>query len=532
MKNKLICLHFSVFIFLCFSGSNLFAQQIELPSVTTVIEDSTVVKKATEVPDFNKKIDENIVQENEVVLLDLPIPQEAEKEEIVVFQKEPSLYSAKGSIGGGYPTTFVGDFSFTTINDLVLDFKHYGISGYANKKLSDGFYTKDTSIYLKKQFNFNNFDLDFSVKYEDLINGLQGQVENIASVNQDSICATTGLKWNLPENICLGVNAFTDLYYRFADITKKSDDSFVCNEWIKKSTFFWISPQVFVKWSGNGFDVAFNSNYFHHNNVNRGDFKLSVGWKNQIWDLYSDVALVVGNNLNGNKVIVPFTVKADVNIPLNLSDKKLNFGINSGLKSYQSTAYDLEKQYRFSGVNVSLKESSDWFTKLYLNIPLKSAFMINASAEYNITAFNNGRWLPSYTDEFFVNGLYCYNNSFTETLETIMTLTYKYKIFTFGVKWNSNWIDLLPTKNKNMFFVNFAVDGEKWGMNINTGYSVFVEDKTPIIDVNIFANLTDSVTLELTSNDLLKLCSKEGRVYEGRYISQGGNVTMMIKFLF
>lgn len=517
-------------------GMNSFAQEIELPSVTTVIEDKNEVEKAKEVLDFDTEIDSIDLDEVEKITLDLPLPEDYVKEEL---ESPPQLshYAAKGAIGGGYPTSFIGDFAFSTVdnpNPLSLDFMHHGYSGFASKNLSDGFYTKETAINLKKSFILDTFTSDFSIKYEDKSRGLQNQVENIAAVNQDLIFADINFSFILPKGFSIGTLFSTDFYYRYADITKNDKENFTCPDWIRQSNFFHLSPTLYAKWNGEAFNLAFAGNYALYNSIHRGNFNLSASWKNDIWNIYADMGLVIGNSLNENKLILPFTMKIDAAFPLKASDNKIKLALAGGLKSYQDSPYELESEYKFSGVNNNLSEVSDWFTKIDLSFPLKEVFQINSEVEYNLTAFDNGRWLPAYNEENFVKGLYCYNQSFTEILRTSIGISYKYKLWAFNFNWDSNWIDLLPGQLKNIFNLNlaFADKNEKWGLKVNAGIPISSEDKTAIIDFDIFASLTDSLKVELISRDLIKLCTATKRAYEGCYISQGGNVTILIKFLF
>ena len=514
--------------------------QIELPDLTTVVSGSDQKEELAPAPDFDDVLELPFNSGDLVPVL--PAASAGDEASLVnatndAMQKD--IY-AQGTIGGGYPASFTGDFEISRLygaDPFKISFAHNSAAGFAGHNLADAYNNHSTVIGVEKDFIRKSLRWGFAGCYQDLGNGLQSKTESIAANNQDSVGLSANVLWGLPKDFRLSFNAGSQFYYRFADITKNSSDSFEVPKWIRNTSRVTADPELKISWIHNGFDISFDTLYNLEawNKVsNRGEFDLDFAWHNDKIKLYADAGLVVGNYIGNNSVIPPFTLGLETNLPVYFSDRELNLSLCGGLFSERQTTAQLEETYKFSGLEELSSETSDWYGKISLLVPLKTSFTGTVAAGLYHTAFGNGIWTPDYDDSAkLVSGLYTYSQKPRNQLYTDFAFTWKYKIFAASAKYHANWLETPVLENKHTISVNLALQSQKslWGASVDTAYILDSSDK-PIISLEGYVQASSAVRIVLSVNDMLKLLGAEERMYAGQYVSNSGNATLAVKFLF
>jgi len=533
MKRLLIL---SALILFTFNYVSFAQNEIDLPDLTTVIDGNPSEELELELPDFSDVVE--VPDESGKILPQLPEVEIIQNQELVPSTSEEKgrqIY-AEGIIGGGYPAIFTGDFSVSKIfgdNPFKISFSHDSSAGYAGRELSEGYNNNQTSIAIDKVFAIKNITLNLSANYEDVGNGLQGKVESVSSVNQDELNGKLDFLWKLNHGFSVGSLLASDFYYRFSELTYNSSDSFNCPDWIQKSSSFGINPSAFARWDGKNISTAINAEYSFNNKTNRGQFGADFSWKNDFVKLYADLDFVIGDNLNDNSFIIPFTAGFQTFIPVYFADRKLTINVEGGLKSWQNKIEELEKKYNFTAFSFVPSESSDWYSSFSMMIPLKSSFSANINVNYSTTALGNGIYQPLYNSAF-VYGCYEYSKTEREALVTDFDFTYRYKLFAITAVWHANWLYLPALENKHSFDVTASMQSRegKWGAALGVIYSIDAEDKTPYLNLEGYIQPTSSIKFILSADDICKLIMGQTRAYAGSYISKSGSVTISAKFLF
>ncbi len=511
--------------------------KIDLPDLTTEVSSETTDVEDIPTPDFSDVV--TVPETTGSLVPELPEVEVIEGKDVVVSSSEEDgkqIY-AEGQIGGGYPASFIGNFSVSKIfgaNPFTISFDHESSAGYGGTELSEGYNNNNTSIVLDKIFNFNNITLELTGNYEDSGNGLQNKSESISAVNRDVIGGTLDFLWELPYGFSVGSLITSDFYYRFAEITYNSSDSFTCPDWIRKKASFVVSPSVFAKWENNSFKVGLDAGYSFGDFTNRGEFTTDFSWTNDKVKLFTDVGIVIGDNLNDNTFVIPFTLGVESSLPVYFSDNTLDISLTGGMESYRSTIGDMERLFNFSAFEEIPSETSNWYSSFSLLVPLKSAFSAKIGIDYKTTAFNNGIWQPNYDSSTLVNGLYGFEMKNSESFATTIDITYRYKLFAITAEWNANWLDVPALENKQNFSITTSLQSKegKWGTSLSAALSLDSEDYTPELDFEAYLQASSSAKFVISANDILKLVTGKTRVYAGDYISNSGNVTMLVKFLF
>ena len=509
------------------------ASQIELPDLTTVVSGSTQQEDIAPAPDFDDVL---VLPANSGDLVPVLPSNSYDNESDMVNASNDAMQKdiyAQGTIGGGYPASFAGDFEISRLygaDPFKVSFSHNSASGFAGHTLAQGYNESLTSINLEKDFIRTNLRWGIAAGYEDSKNGLQSLTEGIAAYNQDSVDLSANFLWMLPKDFKLSFAADGEFYYRFADITKGSDPDLFKN--ISRVT---ADPELNISWTHNGFELAFNALYnleAWKKVSNRGEFGLDFAWQNEKIRLYAGAGVVTGNNLLDNKILVPFKAGLETNLPVYFSDRELNLALCGGLTSKRQTTAQLERAYKFSALEQFSAETSDWFGEATLLVPLKTSFTGTVAAGFYRTAFDNGVWVPVYSGET-QSGLYGYTLQNRNEFFTDFAFTWKYKLFAATAKYHANWFDNPVLENKHTINVNLALQSQKgmWGTSLDTTYILDSTDK-PIISLEGYVQATSAVRICLSLNDMLKLLGAEERPYAGQYVSNSGNASLLVKFLF
>ena len=92
--------------------------------------------------------------------------------------------------------------------------------------------------------------------------------------------------------------------------------------------------------------------------------------------------------------------------------------------------------------------------KFDLTLPLKSSFTGNAVLDFRKTAFDNGRFMPVYSDDALCYGMYGYELSNVTMFSTEFNIAYHYKLLSLTAGWHSNWIDVPVLESPQMILLN------------------------------------------------------------------------------
>ena len=142
---------FLILSLLTFAGF-VYAQNIELPEVTTVISGETEKAEADALPDFSDLLSTKPVSAGsgglEPVLPEVEASENTEIASVKTVTSDKSVY-AEGLLGGGYPALFKGDIAvFRNVGESPFRFalSHDSAAGYASHSFTDGFSDRLTKI--------------------------------------------------------------------------------------------------------------------------------------------------------------------------------------------------------------------------------------------------------------------------------------------------------------------------------------------------------------------------------------------------
>lgn len=519
-----------------FAALGLWAQNIELPEVTTVISGDSEKAGEDTLPDFSDVL--KIPAGSGGVEPVLPDTESSENTDIAQAKSKPvekSVY-AEGLIGGGFPVFFTGNVSVArTIgaNPFKISFEHEAALAYAKHSLTDGYSDRVTKLSAEKKYKKNHIEWGAAGFYKSASDGLQGQIEGNSAglLNRDLYDARADIIYSFDNGFSLGAAADTSFYNRYPEID--------CSQ-ISNVCFFSIEPSLMARWKGNGFDTGFTVDYDYYSDLaenipfeksHRAKFMLDLQWKNDIIRLYGNAAAVVGKNIMEKPVIVPFTVGIDSSFPVYFANRRVSISAEGGIDSYKPKTYELEEKYKFTNLNLNTTEISEWYGRFNLSIPLKTSFTGSAGFEYRQTAYDNRRLQPFYND---YQSIYGYLMEDFHVLTTDFSLSYHKGIFTISGNWHSNWLDVAVGENFQTvkLDVNVQEEDSKWGVDVNFQIPINDDVETPYVNAEGFIRVTPSVRAILSINDLLQLYKGETRTYAGKYEGRGGSAALLLKFVF
>ncbi len=522
-----------------FLAAGVFAQNIELPEVTTVISGDTEKAGDDTLPDFSDVL--KIPAGSGGVEPVLPEVETSEDTDITAGKSKPvekSVY-AEGLIGGGYPAFFTGNISVarnTGASPFKFSFEHESAVGYANHSLTEGYSDRTTKLSVEKNYKKNHLEWGASGSYKSSSDGLQKNLVvdegNAAGLlNRDLYKAAGNIAYSFDNGFSFGAETGVDFYNRYSEIT--------CPQ-IKTIGFFTLKPSLNVRWAGHGFDTGFTTDYdydteFTENILfpksHRAKFMVDLQWKNDFIRLYGNAAAVVGSNVMDDDVIVPFAVGVDSSFPVYFANRRVSISAEGGIDSYKPKSYEMEEKFKFTNLNWNPTETSEWFGRFNLSIPLKTTFTGTAGVEYRQTAYGNGRWLPKYND---IYSIYGYEVKDFQMLGTDFSLAYHQGILSVGGSWHSNWLDVPAEENIQTvkFDVNVQSEDTKWGVDVNCLLPINSEMEVPVLNTEGFIRITPSVRAILSINDVIKLYKGETRTYAGKYEARGGSAALLLKFVF
>lgn len=548
MKKTLL---FTVSLFLLGTGTLITAQevqnvtedssseQIELADITTVVNTASLVADSETLPDFLDVVE---IQDGSGKIVpqlpDIDGMDSSTAEVITKATKENSIY-AEGKIGGGYPLGMYGDFKIYKLNEtspFEFSFLHDSASGYSRTGLNEGYNDSTNCIGIDKSYVFDKTQLNLALNYLNTKNGLQDKVAYISDVNQNTLSTAANVDWNFAKGFNFGGGVGVNFYNRYLDITS-INCSDVIEDWAKGNWTIGALPSMFFVWEDYGFKVDVDSSYSFINEfekVHRGQVGLGFSWKNDNVKVFTNVDAVFGNHLNGNVVAVPFDAGINITFPVKFATRQFGINLTGGMNSERTSISDLEKKYKFTALSFTPEESSDWFGRFEIIVPVKESFVFNGKIEYCHTAFGNGILEPVYTGNA-TSGMYTFDYVNRQNLVTDFTFNYTYGIFGAAAQWHSNWIYVPAMESPQEVDFSFTVQSKdsKWNATLLTG--LYISESgfdIPLINIDGLAKITDAVNLALSIEDIVNLFGGQPRTYAGQYISRSGSVTAMIKFFF
>ncbi|MFA6855833.1 MAG: hypothetical protein WCR31_01370 [Treponema sp.] len=523
----------------------LFAQNkgITLPDVTTVVSGDALTAGRNAVPDFSEVLPSE--SDSKTVLPELPeVPagKNAGADAAVSKAKTENSVYAEGLVGGGGPGIFNGNFSVyrsAGADPFRIGFNYASADGYARNSFTDGFYDRTAAITGEKTFTTKNATYELSGSYESLGNGLQNQGEEFYDVTKQTVAGKADAAWILPGGFSLHSDVNTGWYNRFAGIT----GSQAAADYAEKSAVFSLSPSVMLGWDTGGFSSYFSAAWclqsdtaavLSDGNTNRTRFGTGLGWKNDFINIFGDAAAVIGTKLGGNPVVVPFTLGISSSFVTGLSSRKTALSAEGGIVSEQPFYAELEKKYTFSELSFIPGETSDWYGKITVAVPVKDIFSFTTEAEYRKTAFGNGVWEPDYEDGF-AYGQYTYKQTDRSLLCTDTGISFSKGILTLRGSWKAQWLYVPVLETPDTITVSASLQGNdsRWGAGTEISLSPDEHsDHMPELSFSGFYRLTKAVRLAVTADDVVKLITGKSRTYAGRYITRSGSAGFVIKFFF
>ena len=524
---------------------SVFAQNIELPDVTTVIQGENIQVDSSALPDFNDLFEApkgsgSIVPQLPDINTSVAPVNSSEKKN----GEEKSVFS-EILVGGGYPFLFYGNCTVSNTkknSPFKLAFSYDAANGYEGKPLTENYSDSKINLFVEKKFFKNNLSLDFSTSYDFKSNGLQNKVLDISEINNFIIAGNGNVDYKFSNGISIGTNISLDFYNRYASMTDKNQAVDPLENWVKKSALLTFIPTVYGKWSGKGFDVLLEGEYLldgklfndiEGGSTNRGSFIADVKWHNDIFNLFGNVGVVFGSQLNNNSVLVPFSAGFNIMVPVYFSDRRVCIAGEGGLSSIYNTVASLEKKYDFAGFSSMPAETAEWYGKLKLDIPLKTVFTGNLSAEYRHTAFNNSIWEPDYSENNFTDGLYKFTGKNRKYFATDLSLTFHHKFFTINGGWHANWLDVPVMESMQMFNVNmsFQAEDSKWGAGISGSYNIDSNWQLPVISLDGFYQVSSTARISASFDNIISLFNSNTGNNPGKYINRGFTGSLFIKFV-
>ena len=517
----------------------LMAENIELPEVTTVISGDAEKAEKEALPDFSDVLE--IPSGSGGVEPELPGVESAGKPEIAssaLPKSEKSVY-AEGLIGGGFPMFFTGNISvFRSVGEspFRFNFEHTSELGYSNHPFTENFSDRTTKLEINKSYKKDNFSWSAGGSYKSSTDGLQGNLisngEKISLFNKDTYTAQGSASYSFANGFMIGTSADAVFYNRYAEKTCYA---------IPTVSYSELTPSAFVKWQGYGIEAGLDATYSFSTEISkdlafanghRGEFGANLSWQNDFVKIYGTTAAIVGNLINDNAVIVPFTVGIDSSFPVYFANRRFSILAEGGIKTQKQGLHELEEKYKFAEINWNTPETSDWYGKLAFTIPLKTAFTGSASVEYRQTAYGNKALEPDYSSE--KDSIYMFYAKEHQLLITDFVLSYHYENITINGEWRSNWMDVPALENNQLvsFALNWQDNKSRYGADLSVTLPINSEIDTPVINTEAFVRLTSSVRAILSVTDIIKLYKSEPRYYAGKYAARGGSAVVLLKFFF
>lgn len=552
---KKIIFFMTIFVF---AGTLFFSQTAEENNAAKTAEKDSVLSDSPAQAQFSSpKVGKNAVPDYSEVL---PIRQTSElvprlpdasagetslfEEKVTSNAVEKSVY-AEGLAGIGYPGFFVGNFSVynqTGPNPFKISFGHETMNGYARNSRSSVFFDKNTSVSAEKTFSFGKGKFVASGLYKSLNDGLQNQNENMSDMTRELMKTCEVFSMNLPKGFSFAGVVEGSWYRRYGTVVGTPLPPIP--DYAKNISVVALSPNAKLDFKYKDFFIGFDSKYslsldminsFGERFSNSGRFSLDSGYENDFVKATGKVGLVVGNDIGGNPVLVPFSVGADFTIPVPFSSRNVKLSVSGGMDSYSPEIHALEMKNAFSVLGKIPGESTDWYGKLDFSLPVKEFLSFRLFTEIRKTAFGNGTLTADYdNDSSRVAGLYVYSKKDMFQFNTLASASYKTKVGIFGAEWESAWASRPANIHFQKLQATYSYQSRTAFFTFDAllGFYPGDKDMIPFFDFEAGFKVSSAVRLALAGDDIVKLIMGKPRLYAGSYISRSGGISLLAKFVF
>ena len=554
--------------FTAFSQTNqneVVEEEIELPDVTTVVNGKTFTAGKDSVPDYTKILPENSapevqLPEMEGVKTSKNLPENTER----AIVKSKDIY-AEGELGAGYPFYFKGDFSIYRASGnspFEIDFNHESAEGFAGEKSKEGYFARNTSVRGKKSFFGEYVKHALEAEYKMSDDGLQLKSDSYSDMVKHTIWGKAGSDWETDRGVLISYGADAAWFNRYGEIMK---DSTTSGNFLDSTKILDLNPYIGAGWNGYGFKAMFTTFYEFQANLDTSDnlykaadssssesshrakFNLDLSWHNDFIEVGAEGALIVGSEIGSKDVVPAFTLKTDFKTESFTDDRFITIALRGGLDSYQAKIRDLENKFKFAVVPAIPTETTDWFTKLDLTVPILTSFEAKTGFEFRKTAFDNGVWTANYSDSRILSttrtdgtihrfGLYSITPEDRTEFDTYLGFYADFSSFKAGAEWKSFWNDVpaLDDAQKIKLSLEYQTLDAKWNLGTSTAIA-FGKDSDSCPDISGWAGvrLAPALSLAFEVNDVIKLFSGNSRAYaHSDYITTSGNAVLLVKFQF
>lgn len=561
----LISVFFTFSFYLFAQKTSQEVEEIELPDVTTVVSGDAFTAGKDSVPDYSEILPESSAPKVELPKMEgIKTPKNLPENRTRNSAKEKDIY-AEGKLGAGYPFYFKGDFSIYRASGnspFEVDFNHESSEGFSREQSNEGYFARQTSVKGKKSLYGEKGRHRGLAEYKMSDDGLQLKSDSYSDMVKHTIYAQAGSDWEMDNGILFSYGADGAWFNRYGEVMK---DSLKGGNFLDSTKILDLNPYLGFGWKNEEFRAMLNAFYTLQANLegkgnlleaedpssaersHRGEFKLDLSWENDFLTLGADGSLIIGNAIGDNAALPAFTGKVEFKMDSFSDDRDIILEARGGLSSYQEKIRNLENTYKFAVCPSLPTESSDWFGKLNVTIPVKTSFEVKSGFEFKKTAFGNGFWQAVYTKgvPFSVTNAAGSANQFglyqiapEERLEFNTNLGFyaDFSPFKAGCEWKSFWNDLPALEDKQKIKLSFeylSLDA-KWNAGLSSQFAFGGDaDKCPNISGFAGVRLAQALSLALEVNDVIKLCHGTKRDYaHSQFITTSGNAVLLVKFQF
>ncbi len=517
---------------LLFSIASLFAQDVELPSVTTTITGETQDIDPGALPDFTQ-----LLPPQEDVLPQLNdsrfLPEENSLDLESDAMNEDDMYLS-GFFGGGFPGLFIGDFSIfkTSLkNPFTFHFLHVAHNGYGMNLPSAGFFDSLTQLDGDATIHINdNLAIQGQGRYLANSIGLQNQSPLYSSLSSQVIeSGITGIL-NVSKNFLLYANI----------------DGFLVNQYGSEKTVqasienpaymnFKLGPSMGLAYKGAIVSYSLNADYDFSGSVQEAEYShrgfVHGGFKTTFTIL--EAGFNVGGVFLKNKQLCPFTLFLSLKGQTAFSERDLVVSVSGGLESKAPFLPDLQEKHPFTLYNTLPTEQTDWFGSLNLVIPFADVVTSTIACTFNSTAFNNGILVPNYATTNTETGLFDLIVVNRNEIISDIALKYSISLCNLAVGWRSSWLDTSSIDPRQLIYLSAFIATKDSKLRSNTELEFEpMRELIPKLALGVSYTVTPSFSLSLELDDVIKLVTGTDRIIASPYVSRSGNALVTAKFYF
>jgi len=531
------------------NGTEGQVEEIELPDVTTVVNGKAFTAGKDSVPDYTEILPESSSPKIQLPEMEgVKTPKNLPEKKAASSQKEKDIY-ANGELGAGYPFYFKGDFSIyraSGSSPFEIDFSHESAEGFAREKADEGFFERKSSVKGKKSLYSDYGKHRIQAEYKMSDDGLQLKSDSYSDIVKHTIWADAGSDWETDNGFLFSYGADGAWFNRYGEVMK---DSAKAGNFLDSTKILDLNPYFGAGWNNESLKFMLTGFYTLQANLggkdnlseakdsssgertHRGQFKLDFSWKNDFLTLGADGSLIIGNAIGDKAALPAFTGMVD------FSSDFLTIEARGGLSSYQEKLRNLENLYNFSVSPALPSETSDWFGKLNVTVPISETFSTKGKAEFKKTAFENGIWQAVYANKNEIqSGLYIISPDERTELNTSLGFYADFSPFKAEINWASFWLDVPVLEDEQKIALSFEYQSldAKWNAGAKTEVA-FGEDADlcPNISGFLSVRLAPSLSLAFEVNDIIKLCHGTSRKYaHSDFITTSGNAVLLAKFQF